>query len=167
MGSRPVYLEPFTTTTIKFTYVLVPLSPEEQVIWADQSNLGTALSLSQDGLAWPFLWFFTLGNMSWLLPLKNWSLLWIWNTVITLTQSSLCIRTTTSKTSSLLLMYQRVFCREKLQVITSTVFSTFYWIEVRKNSEISQTQPSIESYIDSLGLTPIVMQPTSNRWSFM
>lgn len=55
MDSRPICLEPFTTTTIKFTHILVSLPPEEQAIWANQSKLETALSLSQDRLNWPLL----------------------------------------------------------------------------------------------------------------
>lgn len=55
MDPRPICLEPFITTFIKFTYVLVSLLPDEQAIWADQSRLGTTLSLSYDRLDWPLL----------------------------------------------------------------------------------------------------------------
>lgn len=55
MDPRPICLDLFTTTTARFAYILVSLPPEEQAIWANQSKLGTALSLSQDHLDWPLL----------------------------------------------------------------------------------------------------------------
>lgn len=55
MDSRSVYLDPFTTISIKFTYMLMSIPLEEQAIWVDQSRLGTTLSLSHDRLNWALL----------------------------------------------------------------------------------------------------------------
>lgn len=55
MDSRPICLESFTVTSIKFTYALVSLSSEEQAVQANLSWLRAALSLSHTHLDWPLL----------------------------------------------------------------------------------------------------------------
>lgn len=55
MDSRHICFEPFTTTSIKFTLVLVSLPPKEQAILANQSQLGATLLLSHIQLDGPLL----------------------------------------------------------------------------------------------------------------